>query len=183
VSSTAASALREVDPTKAASCGGVIMRITTLVVALAVSAGIGVSAQRDLSGTWRLDEARSGSSASTEQAGPVSRIIRMLPNSVEIDVTQGAKTSNFRYPLTASKPGVIDAAASSNRAYWDGERLITETVQAINGQTVTMREEMTLEADVNEMVVRRVVEVQHGYEIRGGKNNSMARDVFVRVMP
>ena len=65
---------------------------------------------------------------------------------------------------------------------WEGDRLVTETVQTVSGQTVTMREDIVLAPDGGELFVERVVEVQHGYAVRGAKNNSTVRDVFVRVM-
>ena len=72
---------------------------------------------------------------------------------------------------------------ASNRAYWEGDRLITETMHALSGQTVTMREALTIAPDGKELFVERVVEVEHGYAMRGAKNNSMVRDVFVRMIP
>jgi hypothetical protein len=160
-----------------------MMKTTTLTLAAIMLAAVSASAQRELGGTWRLDESRSGSPTWAEFVRPVMRVIRLTSASVEIDVTEGTKTTTLRYPLTATKPAALDEAASSNRAYWDGERLITETVQSVNGHTVTMREELTLEADGKDLVVQRVVEVEHGYQFRGAKNNSMVRDIFVRVAP
>ena len=143
-----------------------------------------VSAQQrpDLNGTWKLDEARSGSPGWAEFVRPVVRMIRLLPESVEIDVTQGTKTTTFRYELTAPKKSATKDAPPTNRAYWEGERLVTETVQTVSGQTVTMREDITLAPDGRELFVERLVEVEHGYAVRGAKNNSTVRDVFVRVM-
>jgi hypothetical protein len=143
-----------------------------------------VSAQPrpDLSGTWKLDEARSGSPGWAEFVRPVVRMIRLGPQIVEIDVTQGPKTTSFRYALTATKAVPTNDAPPTNRAYWQGDRLVTETVHTVSGQTVTMREDITLAADGKELVVERIVEVEHGYAVRGAKNNSTVRDVFVRVM-
>jgi hypothetical protein len=152
-------------------------------LATALVAVVSAQAQRDLSGTWRLDESRSESPAWAEYVRPVARVIRVGSDSVEVDVTQGTKTSTLRYPLTKTKPAALDTAAVSNRAYWDGDRLVTETVETVNGQTVTMREESTLAPNGTDLTVLRVVEVQHGYTLRGTKNNSMVRDVFVRVTP
>ena len=159
------------------------MKTATLTLGTILLATISVSAQRELGGTWRLDESRSRSPTWAEFVRPVMRLIRMTSDAVEIDVTQGTKTTNFHYPLDSTKRARRDGAASSNRAYWDGERPITETVQLVNGQTVTMREELTLEAGGKDLAVQRIVEIQHGYELRGGKNNSMVRDIFVRVNP
>ena len=59
---------------------------------------------------------------------------------------------------------------------------MTETVRTVSGQTVTMREDIMLAPGGRELFVDRVVEVQHGYAVRGAKNNSTVRDVFLRVM-
>jgi hypothetical protein len=159
------------------------MTTSLLIPAALLAAAVSVEAQRDFSGTWRLDESRSESPAWAEYVRPVVRVIRVASNSVEIDVTQGTNTSTLRYPLTQTKPTMLDTSAVANRAYWDGERLVTETVKTVNGQTVTMREELMLAADGKDLTVQRVVEVQHGYTLRGTKNNSIVRDVFVRVTP
>jgi hypothetical protein len=136
----------------------------------------------DLSGTWKLDEARSGSPGWAEFVRPVVRMIRLGPDMLEIDVTQGTKTTRFRYVLTATKTAPTKGAPPTNRAYWEGDRLVTETVHTVSGQTVTMREDIMLAPDGKELFVDRVVEVQHGYAVRGAKNNSTVRDVFLRVM-
>lgn len=154
----------------------------SLVLVAALSGLVSAQSRPDLTGTWKLDEARSGSPGWAEFVGPVVRIIRLGPQVVEIDVTQGQKTTSFRYALTAARAVPTGNAAPANRAYWEGDRLVTETVQTVNGQTVTMREDSMLAADGKELVVERVVEVEHGYAVRGAKNNSTVRDVFVRVM-
>ena len=51
----------------------------------------------------------------------------------------------------------------------------------IKGKTVTMRQARTLSADGREMIVERLIEVEHGYDIKGGQNFSKVKDVFVRV--
>ena len=155
----------------------------TLVLALTIVDVSSTQGHGDFSGTWKLDEARSGSPGWAEFVRPVTRVIRLAPSMLEIDVTEGVKTTNFRYPLTAAKPAGGKDVLASNRAYWEGDRLITETMHALSGQTVTMREALTIAPDGKELVVERVVEVEHGYAMRGAKNNSTVRDVFVRVLP
>lgn len=155
----------------------------TLLLSLTLSAVLSAQGHGDFSGTWKLDEARSGSPGWAEFVRPVMRVIRLSPSVVEIDVTEGVKTTSFRYPLTAVKPVGGKDTSASNRAYWEGDRLITETMHALSGQTVTMREALTIAPDGKELFVERLVEVEHGYAMRGAKNNSMVRDVFVRVIP
>jgi hypothetical protein len=136
----------------------------------------------DPSGTWKLDEARSGSPGWAEFVGPVVRVIRLGPQTLEIDVTQGAKTTTLQYTVSATKALPAQGAPPANRAYWEDDRLITETARLVSGQTVTMREDITIAPDGKELYVERIVEVEHGYAVRGAKNNSTVRDVFVRVM-
>ncbi|HYP05003.1 MAG TPA: hypothetical protein VER03_02115, partial [Bryobacteraceae bacterium] len=61
-----------------------------------------------------------------------------------------------------------------------GPKLATETHRNVNRATVTVKEVRSLDAKGKEMTVDRTLMVQHGYTMRGAKNYSSGKDVFVR---
>jgi hypothetical protein len=71
--------------------------------------------------------------------------------------------------------------ADARLAYWDGPRLVLERGGAISGQTVSMKQSLTIDPESRELVVERLVIVQHGYTLRGTKNYATVKDVFARV--
>jgi hypothetical protein len=153
---------------------------TMLVLVAALTIGAG-QAGPDFSGTWRLDEARSGSPGHADYVGPVVRVIRQTSDTLVMDLTLGRdKTVSLSYPLTTPTPTAA-TGPRQNRAFFENGRLVTETVQTIQGQTVSTREVFTLDPDGRALEVERVVEVEHGYTLRGGQSSSAVKDVFVRV--
>ncbi|MGQ0733115.1 MAG: hypothetical protein ACT4QD_05595 [Acidobacteriota bacterium] len=136
----------------------------------------------DFSGTWTLDESRSASATHEGFVGPVTWRIRQDPDQLVVDVTRGPRSFTLTYRIfnapPKSPPGV-----PSYRSHWDGDRLVNETVQNIQGQTVTTRELLKLAGSGGELVVERVVEVEHGYTLRRGQNYSTAIDTFVKKTP
>ena len=100
----------------------------------------------------------------------------------------GDKAAPFNYVIydKAEKPKVdSDVAAPSgeapgHRAYWDGDRLVLETHQNIQGKTVTTREVLTLASDGRELLAERVLEVEHGYTMKGAQNFSAVKDFFTK---
>jgi hypothetical protein len=139
----------------------------------------------DLNGSWKMVAARS---ESPQQSSPVTEmtfVIEQAPDRVRLDMTSGAdKTVSVVYPIVAKpeKQGP-PLVGDERRAYWDGNRLITERGGTISGQTVSSRQSLTLSADRSELFVERLVIVQHGYTLRGAKNYASVKDVFVRASP
>ena len=157
--------------------------MTRMLCAFLISAAsvLSLDAQTrpDFSGTWAMDEKRSGSPAVPPFVGPVEWTIRQSPQVMVLDVKQGDKTQTLTYSLTDKAP-TTKPTASAHRGYWDGDKLVTETILTISGQTVTSREVRTLSNDGHEMMVERVVEVEHGYTFKGAQNYSVVKDIFTR---
>ena len=72
------------------------------------------------------------------------------------------------------------SAPDARRAYWDGQRLVLERGGTISGQTVSMKQSLTFDPDRKELILERLVIVQHGYTLRGTKNYATVKDVFAR---
>jgi hypothetical protein len=162
-----------------------------LTAAILLVIGIGVPSEQvrpSFSGAWARDDARSGSAAPETNPAPVVWEIQESSDAVVIDRKRGERVARFTYAVGEKRPTPRHAAptvaptadAPGNRAYWDGDRLVLETLQDIQGKTVTTREVLTLAPDGRELVVARVVEVEHGYTMKGAQSSNAATDVFVR---
>ena len=131
-----------------------------------------------------MDEARSESPTLEGFAGPVIWILRQTPDALVVDIKSGPKAITLNYKLVTKPPtGLSTDGVPSYRAYWEGDQLVTETAQNIQGQTVTTKEVRTLQPGGREMIVERLVTVEHGYTLRGAQNYGTAKDVFTRVSP
>ena len=154
--------------------------------ALALVAGtalspIGAAQQRpDFSGTWTLDEANSDSATHQSFVGPVTWIIRQSPRQLVVEIKRGPKAMTLTFAIYDKPPGAAATGVPSYIGYWKDDALVTETAQNIRGQTVTTREIRKLQADGQQMVVERTVQVEHGYTLRRGQNYSTARDLFIK---
>jgi len=137
----------------------------------------------DFSGSWTMDEKRSGSPGVPPFVGPVVWVIKQSSQVMVVDMTRGDKTQTVTYTLLDKMPANKPAPDVSHRGYWDGDRLVTETIQNIQGQTVTTREVRSLSNDGREMMVERIVEVEHGYTFKGAQNFSSVKDIFIRRTP
>ena len=138
----------------------------------------------DFSGTWTMDLARSESSQQGASVKPVTFVITQMPTQVRIETTRGERTENVLYPLGRGR--AVAAAASGEahpEAYWEGDKLVTETQRPVNGFTVTVKESRSLTPDGREMTVETTVIVQHGYSMPGAKNYGTSKDVFTRTVP
>lgn len=137
----------------------------------------------DFSGTWALDLTRSASAVQNEPIGPTTVVIRQTSTELRIETRRGEKTSAVTYI-----PGSADAITNpTNRSnlltsmwYWDGPKLVTETVRNVSGQTVRTKEIRTLDAGGSEMSVDTLLVVEHGYSLRGAQNYGSGRDVYKR---
>lgn len=131
-------------------------------------------------GTWQLDASRSESAADGDLDPRVVEIAQ-TDRELTIATSQGTRRSQASYVFTSGPPAPYGVDGSAGRASWNGLALITEGTRLVQGQTVATRETRTLSADGAEMVVEVVVIVQHGYQIRGGRNYGIGKDVYTRV--
>lgn len=136
----------------------------------------------NFSGSWKMVPDRSGSPT---QVPPVNEMVFTIDQNgdqIRLDVTSpGSPPITATYPFVpAPKPPGDPLPAGQQRAYWDGSRLIVERGGTINGQTVSAKQTLTLNADQSEMTVERLVIVQHGYTLQGTPNYATVKDVFVR---
>ena len=98
----------------------------------------------------------------------------------EIATTRAQVTTTEVIKLDGSESKVSNGTAT---ARWDGPALVVESVRDIQGVSVTTRESRSLDAGGAEMSVDTVVEVQHGYTLKGAKNYGTGKDVYTRVRP
>ncbi len=146
-------------------------------------ASIGFAAVPDFSGTWEMDRTRSDSAGPGSVSGTVTLRIKQTPGEVSIETRHpDGKTETLVYKLDRSwteKP-IQENGPFQWRAELSGSKLVTETHRNINRSTVTVREEMSMEANGKELHVDRTLVVQHGYQMQGAKNYSTGKDVFVK---
>lgn len=139
----------------------------------------------DFNGSWKMVPARSESPQQSTPITEMTFVIEQRPDQVRLDMTSGAdKTVSVTFPIVAKpEPAGPPLVGDERRAYWDGNRLITERGGTISGQTVSSRQTLTMSPDQSELIVERLVIVQHGYTLRGAKNYATVKDVFVRSAP
>ena len=142
-------------------------------------------ARADFTGSWKMVPARSESPQQTPPVTDMTFVIEQGSDQIRLDMTSGGdKTVSVVFPIVqAPRPPADPPAGDEKRAYWDGNKLVTDRGVIISGQTVSSKQTMTLSPDRSEMIVERLVIVQHGYTLRGTKNYATVKDVFVRVTP
>ena len=156
------------------------------VIAVVLAAGLfstQAPTQSNLSGTWQMEADRSGSPGQDPPVTAMTVTIKQTATDVQVEWTSGAdKPIVSTYVLgPAPKQPTEPLGADSKLAYWDGQRLVLERGGAISGQTVSMKQSLTLDPESKELIVERLVIVQHGYTLRGTKNYATVKDVFTRV--
>jgi hypothetical protein len=136
----------------------------------------------DFSGEWKMIAARSGSPLQSPPVTEMTFVIEQQADRIAIEsTTSGGKPIAVSYPLVpAPKPPADPLGAGMTRAYWDGKRLVIEQGGTISGQTVSLKQSLTLDPQLGELIVERLVIVQHGYTLRGAQNYSTVKDVFAR---
>ena len=152
------------------------------VIALLVFTLVAQAPLPNFSGTWNMIAARSGSPLQTPPVSAMTFAIDQQADHISIESTAAeGKTVTMIYPIVpAPKPPADPPGAGLARAYWEGKRLIIERGGTISGQTVSMRQSLTMDPASGELIVERLVIVQHGYTLRGAQNYSTVRDVFAR---
>jgi hypothetical protein len=143
-----------------------------------------VSSKPDFSGSWMLDRGQSESPNQSEPIEPVKLTITHDSEQIVIETMRSGKPMVRKFPidLSARRDGSASPSVAP-RAYWDGARLVTEGAMTIQGQTVSTRETLSLNATGSEMTIERLVVVQHGYSFRGAQNYGTAKDVYTRSRP
>jgi hypothetical protein len=153
--------------------------LLALGLALTLGPAVALQTRPDFSGTWRLDEERSISPTYPGFVGPVVWVITQAPDTMTVEIRRGERAFTAVFTIF-DKPPAGPPRPPSYRAHWDGDTLITETTQDIEGQTVVTREARSLQNDGREMIVERIVQVEHGYSARGARSYGSGRDTFVR---
>jgi len=159
-----------------------MMRVlcASFLLPLALSTTAPAQSRPDFSGTWSMDPMRSASQVQNEPIGPVTVVITQTPAELRIATTRAQATATEVIKLDGSESKVSNGTAT---ARWDGPALVVESVRDIQGASVTTRESRRLDAGGNEMSVDTVVEVQHGYTLKGAKNYGTGKDIYTRVRP
>jgi hypothetical protein len=156
------------------------MLCASFALALALPSSALAQSKPNFSGTWSMDPMRSASQVQNDPIGPVTVVIIHTPTELSIATTRAQVTTTEVIKLDGSESRVSNGTAT---ARWDGPALVVESVRDIQGASVTTRESRRLDAGGNEMSVDTVVEVQHGYTLKGAKNYGTGRDVYTRVRP
>jgi hypothetical protein len=140
----------------------------------------------DFSGTWSMDASRSQSAVQNEPVRAMTMVIKQTATELNIETKRDDRLMTVTY-----KPGSPDSMSTNTGRpallastwYWDGPRLVTETVRDVSGATVRTKEVHSLEAGGSEMTVETLVIVEHGYTLRGAQNYGSGKDVFKKVAP
>ena len=155
-----------------------------LVVVLSFPPAMIAQAPPDFSGAWTMDPARSESTRQGEPVKPVSVLIAQNAGEVRIETTRGDQKETILYPIGQSHPATNGPdAILQPEAYWESDKLVTQTQRQVQGYAVTVKEVRTLVAGGTEMIMETTVIVQHGYTMPGVKNYGTARDVFRKTTP
>lgn len=157
-----------------------------LVAALASPRAADAQTTPDFTGTWTMDASRSQSAVQNEPVKSMTLVIRQSPTDVIIEMKRDERLQTVTY-----KPGRPEAMnISGGRGgllasiwYWDGSKLVTETVSDVNGATVRNKATYTLDAGGSELIVESLMVVEHGYTLRGAQNYGAGKDIFKKVSP
>ena len=140
------------------------------------------AAMPDFSGRWRMVPERSGSPVQSQPVSEMTFVIEQHADQIRLDMTSGAEpTVSATYTLGPIPKPPAEPIGTGQRAYWDGKQLIVERGGTISGQTVSSKQTLTLSPDQSELIVERLVIVQHGYTLKGTPNYASVKDVFRRM--
>jgi hypothetical protein len=138
----------------------------------------------DFSGTWVMDAARSQSAVQDEPIRSMTVVITQAAIDLTIETHRDDKQQTITYkPGSADSLNAVNARSNllSSTWYWDGPRLVTETLGDVNGATMRTRQVHALDPSGAEMTVETLVVVEHGYTLRGAQNYGIGKDIFRRV--
>lgn len=156
------------------------------LVALVLAVGLFAQqapTQPDMTGTWKMVAQRSGSPGQTPPVTDMTLTIQQTADQVRVEWLSGTDKPIITSYVIGPPPKqpAEPLGADAKIAYWDGQRLVLERGGAISGQTVSMKQSLTLDPASSELILERLVIVQHGYTLRGTKNYATVKDVFARV--
>ena len=155
------------------------------LIAFALVAGILTqqpASRPDMTGTWKMIVERSGSPGQTPPVTDMTLHIQQGASDVRVEWQTGSEKPIVTvYPIgPMPKKPAEPMGADAKLAYWDGSRLVLDRGGSINGQTVSMKQSLTVDPASHELIVERLVIVQHGYTLKGTKNYATVKDVFAR---
>lgn len=159
--------------------------VTRLVVVIAASLALALVAHAqtlpDFSGTWTMDPARSTSASENE---PVrSQILTIRSTNRALSIERRWPENGDRTELVTYKAGTANANSGLESIwYWEGQRLVAEAIHTISGQTVRTKEVYSIDAS-GDLSVQRLLVVEHGYTLKGGKNYGSGTDVYKKTAP
>ncbi len=141
-------------------------------------------AHPDFSGTWTMDPSQSALAVQNEPVRSRTLVIDQGATELAIETRREDKSDTVRYQ--PGGPGAMSSTAGRSSLlasvwYWDGRRLVTETVRNVSDATVRTREVHSLDSTGDEMTVETLLVVEHGYTLRGAQNYANGKDVYKRV--
>jgi hypothetical protein len=140
-------------------------------------------AATQLVGTWTMVPERSESPDQTPPVTSLTFNITQTGDTLNVEAIRNGNKSLTSYRIEAKPnptPGTTGTGPNSARAYWEGDRLVTEHAGNVQGETVSIKEVFGVNADGSEMTVETQVIVQHGYTLRGARNYASKKEVFTK---
>lgn len=165
------------------------MVLAVFMATLVLPPMAGAQGKTNFSGTWRMDMARSESTAFGVSVEPVTLVIKQTATELSIETQRGDRSQTAIHKLDGSEStnaGMPDATgAAKSRSRWDGAKLVTQTVHDIKGWAVETTEVRSLDASGKEMTVETSLRVQHGYEgsLPAAQAYGAVKDVFTKTTP
>lgn len=154
-----------------------------LLAVLSLASSAAAQNRPDFSGTWTMDPSQSALAVQNEPVRSRTLVINQTATELTIETHQDGKNDTLRYQ--PGGPGAMSTAGGRSSMlasvwYWDGRKLVTETVRNVSDATVRTREVHSLDAAGDEMTVETLLVVEHGYTLRGAQNYANGKDVYKR---
>ena len=152
-----------------------------LIAALALAPPALAQSKPDFSGTWVMDASRSQSAVQNEPVKSMTLVIAQNPNELSIETKRDERVQTVMYK--AGSPNTMNTNTGRKGLiaatwYWDGTKIVTETISDVNGATVRNKAIYTLDTAATELTVESLMVVEHGYTLRGSQNYGSGKDVF-----
>jgi len=159
-------------------------RILSVIVVAACATAPALHAQHkpDFTGTWALDTTRSApEQQSPEVVRPRTVVITQTDDSVVMTTLREGRGDVVIF-TTGPAPSGTTPDRHGMIITWEGQSLRTMFSRTISDAPVNVSEERELTAGGKEMVVRRQLAVQHGYQ-SGDNTSDVVTDVYVKQAP
>lgn len=160
--------------------------LTVLLADLMFSLVARAQTRPDFSGTWSMDPGRSQSAVQNEPIRSQTLIIKQTDIELSIETKRDGAFETVSYRPGASDTLAVGFGRSgllSSVWYWEGAKLVTETLRNVSDSTVRTRQIHTMDRGGSEMTVETLLVVEHGYTMRGAQNYSTGKDVFKKIAP